>query len=236
MKKIIIALDGPAGSGKTSSAKELSKRLGYTYIDTGAMYRAVALAWLNKLKEKNYDPEIIINDKTGNHNLLSKIMESINIDLVQNGDTLTILLNGEDVSTQIRDILVTKYSSPISAYPIVREKLIDQQRVLGQKGGVVMDGRDIGTVVFPNAELKVFVIANLDARTERRFKELHEKGVKIEKEELRRQIAERDHNDSSRAASPLKKADDAIELDTSVLTFEEQIEELLRLAHQKINE
>jgi cytidylate kinase len=196
----------------------------------------VALAWLNVLNEKGLDPEIIINDKLGNHNLLTQIMDNNKIDLVQNGDNLTILLNDEDVSAQIRDILVTKYSSPISAYPVVREKLIDQQRVLGQNGGVVMDGRDIGTVVFPNADLKVFLIANLDARTERRHKELHQKGVKIDKDELKKQIAERDHNDSTRASSPLKKAADAIEMDTSNLSFEQQVEELLKLANNIINQ
>ena len=236
MNKIIIALDGPAGSGKTSSAKELSKRLGYTYIDTGAMYRAIALAWVNYLNSNNLDLEVYINDKAKNNEILTQIMNSNKVDLIQKGENLSILLNGEDVSSQIREITITKYSSPISAYPVVREKLIDQQRELGKRGGVVMDGRDIGTVVFPNAELKVFLIADLDSRTERRYKELQAKGVEIDKEDLKKQIAERDFNDSNRDASPLKRAEDALEMDTSNMSFEEQIEELLELVNAKIAE
>lgn len=236
MNKIIIALDGPAGSGKTSSAKELSKRLGYTYIDTGAMYRAIALAWVNLLNSNNLDLEEYINDKAKNNEILTQIMNSNKVDLIQKGENLSILLNGEDVSSQIREITITKYSSPISAYPVVREKLIDQQRELGKRGGVVMDGRDIGTVVFPNAELKVFLIADLDSRTERRHKELQAKGVEIDKEELKKQIAERDFNDSNRDASPLKRAEDALEMDTSNMTFEQQIEKLLELVNAKITD
>lgn len=234
MKKIIIAIDGPAGSGKTSTAKELAKLLNYVYLDTGAMYRAVALAWLNYLNGHNLNPAILIEDKAKNNLILTELMANIKIDMLQKDGNLIVLLNNENISSQIRDILVTKYSSPISAYPIVRTKLIDQQRELGKSGGVVMDGRDIGTVVFPDAELKIFLVANLEARTERRYKELLAKGVQINKDELKAEIAERDNNDTHRTLSPLVPAKDAIEIDTSELTFEEQIQRIYKLFETKI--
>ena len=235
-KELTIAIDGPAGSGKSTIAKILAKKYNLLYLDTGAMYRAIALAWVNHLTANKMDLEEYINDKAKNNEILTQIMNSNKVDLIQKGENLSILLNGEDVSSQIRDIIITKYSSPISAYPVVREKLIDQQRELGKRGGVVMDGRDIGTVVFPNAELKVFLIADIDSRTERRYKELQAKGVEIDKDDLKKQIAERDYNDSNRDASPLKRAEDALELDTSNMSFEEQIEKLLELVNAKIAE
>lgn len=235
MKQIIIALDGPAGSGKTSSAKEIAKRLSYTYIDTGAMYRAIALAWIRELEKLNLDCDEYINNKEFNNEFLTEIMNNYSVNLIPNNNSLKVILNKEDVTDLIRDAKVTKFSSPISAYNIVRVKLIEQQRQMGKNGGVVMDGRDIGTVVFPKAELKVFLIADIDARTERRYKELVAKGNEVDKAELKELISIRDFNDTNRESSPLIKADDAIELDTSKLTFNAQVNKIIELANNIIN-
>lgn len=235
MKQIIIALDGPAGSGKTSSAKEIAKRLSYTYIDTGAMYRAIALAWIRELEKLNLDCDEYINNKEYNHQILTEIMNNYTVNLIPNNNSLKVMLNNEDVTEEIRNVIVTKFSSPISAYNIVRVKLIEQQRQMGKNGGVVMDGRDIGTVVFPNAELKVFLIADIDSRTDRRYKELVAKGNEVDREELKQQITTRDFNDTNRESSPLVKAKDAIELDTSKLTFNEQVNKIIQFANNVIN-
>lgn len=221
MRGIIIALDGPAGSGKTSSAKIVAEELGYVYIDTGAMYRAVTLAWLRSGRE--LDEEYI-----------NEMMDTIEIDLKQSPHGQLTLLNNEDVSQDIRLPEVTKFVSPVSAMKEVREKMVAQQRELGKRGGVVMDGRDIGTTVFPDADLKIFLVASIDARASRRMKELHAKGEKFSVEDIKKQIETRDNYDSSRKISPLKKADDAITLDTSDLTIEQQTGEILRLARKII--
>ncbi len=221
MKRINIAIDGPAGSGKTSTAKQLAKLLGYTYIDTGAMYRAVALSWKRTGKE--------LNDE-----ILASLMDSINIKLIYKGDELMIFLNGEDVSEQIRTPDISKLSSDISAFSCVREKLVEQQRELAKNRGTVLEGRDIGTIVLPDAELKVFLTASIDERAKRRQKELLAKKIIIPYEELRKQIEERDYNDSHRSHSPLKRAEDAIEIDTSALSLESQIALIAQLAQDRI--
>lgn len=222
MKKIIIALDGPAGSGKTTTAREVAKKLNYVYIDTGAMYRATTLAFI----------------RTG-QNLdgfdFTKLMSNIKIELVPSENGQKTLLNGEDVSKEIRTPQVTKLASPVAAVGIVREKLVEQQRELGKQGGVVMDGRDIGTVVFPDAELKLYMQASIEARAERRTKELIKAGQQVTIEEIAKQIATRDEFDSNREISPLRKADDAKVLDTSNLTIEEQTKIVVDLAKKIIN-
>lgn len=223
MKKIIIAIDGPAGSGKSTTAKIVAQKLGYIYIDTGAMYRAVAYQWLQSNTE--YAPEN-----------LKKATDESNIELVQSDAGQRTFLNGKDVSNEIRLPEVTKYSSPISADGYVRERLVEQQRKLGKSGGVAMDGRDIGTVVFPEAQLKIYLVASIEARVERRLKEMKDKGIEVSIEEVSNLITERDKNDSTRAISPLRKAKDAIEIDTTNLSIEQQSQIILDLAYKIINE
>ena len=217
MKKIIIAIDGPAGSGKSTTAKLAAEKLGYVYIDTGAMYRAVTLAWLRSKLELTEE-------------ILCNLLGKINIELRPSDAGQKTILNGEDVSEEIRTIEVTKNVSPVSAIGCVREKLVEMQRELGKNGGVVMDGRDIGTVVFPDAELKIFLIASVETRAVRRTLELKNKGINESIDDIKNQIVERDRYDSSREISPLKKAGDAIEIDTSNLTIEGQTEKVIELA------
>lgn len=223
MKKIIIALDGPAGSGKTTTAKIVADKLGYLYIDTGAMYRAVTLAWFRQARE--YDEARIVN-----------MLDNLNIELRQSDLGQRTILNGEDVSEAIRLPEVTKLVSPVSAIAHVREKLVAIQREIGKDGGVVMDGRDIGTAVFPHAELKVYLIASISARASRRTRELLEKGIPADVEVIQQEIMDRDHYDSNRAHSPLCKAEDAIEIDTSNMTLQEQADKILALANIIINQ
>ncbi len=216
-KKIIIAIDGPAGSGKSTTAREVAAKLGYIYIDTGAMYRAAALAF----KRMNLD---FTDDD------FRKLMDSISIELKQGADGQKTFLNGEDVSFEIRTPEITKLVSPVSAHPIVREKLVEIQRQIASEGGVVMDGRDIGTVVFPNAPLKIYMVATPEARAERRTKELREKNIEADLEKIKKDLIARDKYDSTREHSPLRKADDAVEIDTSKLSIEQQTEKVVELA------
>lgn len=221
-RKIVIAIDGPAGSGKSTTAKLLACKLGYKYIDTGAMYRAVTLYWLRK--KLPLDEMVVCS-----------LLGEITINLSTQNNSLRIYLNGEDVSEEIRLPEVTKYVSPISTFSCVREYLVEQQRKIGMDGGVVMDGRDIGTVVFPDAELKIYLVASVEERIRRRLNELKQKGVELSEAEVRKQIVERDRIDSTREHSPLRKAEDAIEIDTTNLTIEEQVEKIYQLALERIN-
>ncbi len=222
-KNYIIAIDGPAASGKSTTAKLLAKKLKYVYIDTGAMYRACALDAL-----KN-------NVSLKDHENLKELIDKINIEIVYSENGNKILLNGEDVTQRIREADISKLSSEIAVIGFVRDKMVQLQREMGKKGGIIMDGRDIGTVVFPNADFKFFMIADVEHRAERRLKELLEKGKKADFETVKNELIWRDKNDSSRKHSPLKKADDAIEIDTSNMTIEEQVEKIYKIIKEGKN-
>lgn len=211
-KKFVIAIDGPAASGKSTTAKQLAKKLKYIYIDTGAMYRAAGLCTL--LQNVN------LNDKAALKNMLYEI--SIKIEYAEEGNR--IYLNGEYVSERIREADITKLSSQIAMIGIVREKMVELQRKIGENGGVIMDGRDIGTIVFPNADFKFFMIADVKTRALRRWQEAKEKGEDISLEDIEEELIWRDKNDSTREISPLKQAEDAIPVDTSGMTIEEQVQ------------
>lgn len=218
MKNYIIALDGPAGSGKSTIAKIIAKNFNLTYLDTGAMYRMVALYIL----ENNID----FNNVTA----VEKILDSIQVDIVDN----KFILNGKDVSLEIRTPEVTKIVSPVSAIKAVRVKLVDLQRKISKGKKVILDGRDIGTVVFPNADLKIFLIASPEERAKRRVKDYASKGISENFETVLKDIIERDHSDSTREESPLKKAEGAIEVDTSSLNIAESVQVISNLIKEKI--
>ncbi len=222
-KKITIAIDGPAASGKSTTAREVARRLGYTYIDTGAMYRAVTLKALRE--------NIPVTDEEA----VAKIAEQIQLKFGKSNRKTVIYMDGENVSEEIRTPKIDRQISPVAANPRVREILVKKQQKMGREGGVVLDGRDIGTVVFPGAELKIFMIASVQERALRRQKELAEKGVTPPLEEIIQSIRHRDEEDSRRSHGPLKKAPDAIEIDTTHLTIDEQVEKILNLARQIID-
>ena len=203
----LIALDGPSGAGKSTTARRLAEALGWDYLDTGAMYRATALAMVRA--------GVTLEDREG----LERILAGLKLE--QRGTR--ILLNGEDVSGAIRTPEISRLVSPISADARLREVLVEQQRAIGARGRFVVDGRDIGTVVFPNACCKIFLTATLEARSERRFRELELKGVETTLAEVRADLAQRDHNDTTRAVSPLRKAEDAWELDNGHLEIHEVV-------------
>ena len=230
MKKITIALDGHSSCGKSTMAKDLAKELGYIYVDTGAMYRAVTLYAMRH--------NLIKADGSIEQQGLRAQLPQIEIAFQLNPTTgrPETLLNGENVEKEIRTMEVSAHVSPIATLPFVREKLVEQQQKMGEGGGVVMDGRDIGTVVFPHAELKVFVTASAEVRAERRFKELKEKGMEADYNEILANVKERDYIDSHRETSPLRKANDAIELDNSNMTIDEQRQWLLCQARKQIGE
>lgn len=218
--EIVIAIDGFSGTGKSSTAKQVASKLGYSYIDSGAMYRAVTHYFLTN--------NIDFRDE-------SKMIDSLkDCAITFEGDS--IFLNGNCVDDEIRTMKVNENVSEVSAITEVRSKLVEQQRLMGQKKGVVMDGRDIGTVVFPSAELKVFMTADMDIRAERRRIELEKKGITETSEKIKKNLIDRDHVDSTREDSPLKKADDAIEIDTSHLTLDQQIDKIVTMAKSIIYE
>ena len=221
MTALQIAIDGPAGAGKSTTAKETAKRLKYLYIDTGAMYRAVALLAIRQ--NVAFDDE-----KT-----LTEIAGKADITLRQEGEKYLVFIDGEDVSEAIRRPEVGNAASPVSANPGVRQVLVEKQQAMAAKGGVVMDGRDIGTVVLPDADCKIFLTASLDVRAQRRALELQAKGLDVDLEQIKKDVRERDERDSSRAASPLKQADDAILIDSSDMTFEEVVSRIIRLAEAR---
>ena len=216
-QQIIIALDGHSSCGKSTYAKLIAAELGYSYIDTGAMYRAVTLTAMEAgLFDSSEAPPI---------EKIEALLSHIELNLKHNPEKqrTEIWLNGRMVEDVIRSMEVSNHVSYIAAIPAVRRQMVEYQRLLGELKGVVMDGRDIGTVVFPHAELKIFLTASLEIRAERRYKELIEKGMKAEFEEVKSNLAKRDHIDSSRADSPLKQADDALLLDNSEMTLEQEM-------------
>jgi len=227
MRKIVVAIDGFSSTGKSTIAKELAKALNYIYVDTGAMYRAVTYYAL-----KN---DMIINAELDKVSLINAL-DNIQISFKYNSEKefSEVFLNRENIEDQIRTLEVSTYVSPVAAISEVRKKLVQQQQLMGIDKGIVMDGRDIGTVVFPDAELKIFMTASAETRANRRFKELLERGHNLSYEDVLKNVTTRDAIDSTREDSPLIKAKDAFQIDNSLLTIEEQVETLLRLVDRAI--
>jgi cytidylate kinase len=224
MGNIVIAIDGYSGCGKSSTAKAVAKTLGYTYIDSGAMYRAATLHFLNEKLSPSNEEEV------------KKGLDSLEISFQINQGTglQETYLNGQNVEDEIRSMHISQKVSELATVALIRKELVAHQQRLGEGKGVVMDGRDIGSVVFPNAELKVFMTANLKTRSKRRQQELLEKGHAVDLSVIEENLADRDELDSSRAESPLMKMPDAVDVDTSDLTFEEQVAQIVQLAKTKI--
>jgi len=229
MKKITIAIDGHSSCGKSTMAKDLAREVGYVYVDTGAMYRSVTLF---ALRNGLFTADGI------NEEELRKRMSEIHIAFKFNAEAgqPDTYLNGELVEKEIRSMEVSNHVSPIATLGFVREAMVAQQQQMGKDKGVVMDGRDIGTTVFPNAELKVFVTASAEVRAQRRYDELKAKGMEADYEEILKNVQERDYIDSHREVSPLRKADDAIELDNSNMTIPEQKQWLLDRFNEAVRE
>ena len=223
MKSIIVAIDGYSSCGKSTVAKALAKYAGYTYVDTGAMYRATAL-YVQRIG--------IANPESGYTDLLEQL-GNIHIDFVQTSEGQHVTLNGEDVESLIRTLEVGNMASQISTIKEVRAFLVAQQQAMGDKKGIVMDGRDIGTVVFPNAELKLFLTASPEVRAERRYLELKAKGESPILEEVLADVNDRDYRDTHRAESPLRQAEDAVVVDNSHMTREEQMDYIIGVFRER---
>ena len=221
-KKLTIAIDGPSGAGKSTVGKSLAKQLGYLYIDTGAMYRTVAL----KVKERSVD---VRNEKA-----LSHLASFLRVTFVSKGGETYVLCDGEDVTQEIRSPEISRLASDISARKVVREALVQKQREMGREGGVILEGRDIGTVVFPDADVKFYLDAEMKERGMRRFKELEEKGMKVDFEGTLEEVKKRDHNDMTRNLSPLRKAKDAWLIDSTHRPVEEIVKEMVRIVREKL--
>ena len=228
MKTITIAIDGHSSCGKSTMAKDLARKLGYIYVDTGAMYRAVTLYALRN--------DLFNADHSIKTDELKARMDDIRISFRFNEQTgrPDTYLNGELVEKDIRTMEVSNLVSPIATLAFVREAMVAQQQKMGEEKGIVMDGRDIGTVVFPHAELKFFVTASAEVRAQRRYDELKQKGMEADFDEILKNVQERDYIDSHREVSPLRKADDAIELDNSHMTIDEQNEWLMQQYHKAV--
>ena len=224
MKRIIIAIDGLSSCGKSTLAKDLAKSLHYAYLDTGAMYRAVTLYFLEQKVDYN-DPEQV-----------AAALQQIEIHFERIEGQNRTFLNGRDVEHDIREMRVSEHVSPVSAISSVRRAMVKQQQSMGTRRAIVADGRDIGTVVFQDAELKIFLVADSDVRTSRRHLELAAKGIDAEWNEIQNNLLERDRIDSSRADSPLRKAEGAVVIDNTLLSQEQQLETALALAMEKISE
>jgi cytidylate kinase len=220
---ISIALDGPAGAGKSTVAKGAAKELGYIYVDTGALYRTVGLKFIREGYDTTLDCDI------------DSILKTIEVNIKFIDGTQHVFLNGEDVSEAIRTPEASMMASAVSAKPPVRAFLLEMQRKLARENNVLMDGRDIGTVVLPNATLKFFVTASVEERANRRYKELKEKGASVTYEEVYKDIETRDYNDSHREIAPLKPAEDSIMFDTTGYTLEQSVERLITMIKEKVN-
>ncbi|WP_304133508.1 (d)CMP kinase [Mesonia mobilis] len=227
MKKIIIAVDGYSSTGKSTVAKQLAKVLGYVYVDTGAMYRAVTLYAMQH--------DLISRDEFLKEKLIESLPD-IQLQFHFNGEKgfAEIYLNGKNVEEKIRTLEVSNYVSQVAAVPEVRKKQVEQQHKFGKEKGIVMDGRDIGTVVFPEAELKLFMTASAETRAQRRYDELKQKGEKVTFDEVLENVKSRDHIDSTRKDSPLLQATDAVVIDNSEMSLDEQFEKILALAKNAI--
>ena len=214
---MIVAIDGPAASGKSTTAKMVAKKLEMTYLDTGAMYRAVTLALLRS------------NTDLDDYDSVCQVVDELELDIYDKGSKTIVKLDGEDVSQEIRSMPVTENVSAVSAMKYVRQTMVEIQRNIGKKTNCVVEGRDIGTVVFPDAEFKIFMVADVNMRAERRFKDLHEMGESRSFQDVLADLKRRDEKDSTRAYSPLQKADKAIEIDTSMLSIDQQVEKIINL-------
>jgi cytidylate kinase len=224
MKKIVITVDGWSSCGKSTMARQLAKKLNYVFIDSGAMYRAITLFFLRNDLDCN------------NTEAVSEAVSKISLSFTLNSDNGNneIWMNGENVEPYIREMTVADKVSEVAALKPVRDFAVAQQRLIGKEKGIVMDGRDIGTAVFPNAELKIFMTADMEVRVQRRWKEMQAKNPGIPMDEVRENLASRDHIDSTRAISPLRKPEDAVVLDNSNISPEEQLEMALQWANEKI--
>lgn len=222
-KRLTIAIDGPSGAGKSTVGRSLANRLGYLYIDTGAMYRAVAL----RAKEKGLGTE--------NEEVFHPWASSLHITFVTKGEEIHVLCDGEDVTEGIRSPEISRLASDISKRKGVRDALVQLQREMGREGGVVLEGRDIGTVVFPDADVKFYLDAEIGERARRRFNELLEKGRKVDFRETLEEVRQRDHNDIHRILSPLRKADNAVLIDSTHRSVEEVVEEMVRIVEKRMN-
>ena len=220
MKKLVVAIDGPAGAGKSTIAKFVAEKIGYAYIDTGAMYRAVT--WKFVQTGHVYEDDFI-----------SELSKKMTIEFQPKNGINHVYADGEEITDFIRTPEISKLVSPLSAIPEVRVAMVAQQRRMGEKGGVILDGRDIGTVVFPNAEVKIFLTATVDERANRRYKELIEKGTKTTFEEVKKDIIQRDKQDSTRPVSPLKQADDAVLLDSTGMKISEVADFIIKKIQEK---
>jgi len=227
--RITIAIDGYSSTGKSTIAKQIAKDLGYVFVDSGAMYRAVTLFALERgfISEEKVDSEALIS-QLPNIQLAFKFNDDLGF--------AEMYLNNENVEKKIRSMEVSSFVSQVATIPEIRQQLVKQQQKMGEDKGVVMDGRDIGTVVFPDAELKIFMIASAETKAQRRFKELIDKGEKVEYEDVLNNVKERDYIDSHREDSPLIKADDAIEIDNSHLTLKEQFEVVMQLVSMTLED
>jgi len=217
-----VAIDGPASSGKSTISKFIAKETGFLYLDTGAMYRATTLAFLRD--------HISVDDEKA----IEELLDHLEISFKNTEDGQLVFLNGEDVTREIRNLEVTRNVSEVSAIKAVRVKLVQMQREIAENHSIIMDGRDIGTVVLPDAELKIFLVASVKERALRRYRENQEKGIELSLEKLEEEIAHRDFLDSTRKESPLKKADDAIEIDTTSLSIQEVVSKITNLIQEKL--